>query len=192
MPTNGTNHSCHLTKRDVTHHAEQTPHDLSITWLTSRRLRDNLQQLLELVPRRRPLVKAAMRYRRLVGVQRGEHGSHREVAHRVSRRRVHAVIVVKEARHPPAEHLQDVTQRVRDESVRAHHACQGRIEGLVDERVGLSAGGEDGDSPHAGVAGDGSYHVVADRSEERIWGEDIDGDVRSGFPCRDFWTTWSE
>lgn len=102
-------------------------------------------------------------------VQGSEDGSQREVAHGVAAGRADPVVVVQQACHLPAEHVQDVTQGLANKSVGAHHPRQGWVrKWLVAERIRLGAGRQYGDAPLSGVARHRGNDIVAHGTQESI------------------------
>lgn len=126
-----------------------------------------LQQLTIFLRAGGVLVKAAVCWRL---IERGEDGPQREVTHGVATRRADPVVVVQQACHLPAEHVQNVTQRLAHQPVGAHHPCQSRVrQRFVAECVRLGTGRQDGDAPLTGVARHGSNDIVAHGTQECIW-----------------------
>lgn len=100
--------------------------------------------------------------------QRCEHGAKCEVTLGIAFGRTDAVVVVQQAGHRPAEHMEDVPQRFAHQPVRAHHAGQRLVLGLEKEVVRLSAGRQYWNAPDAGVPRNRSDDVIANRTQEQI------------------------
>lgn len=127
---------------------------------------NELQQLTVFLRAGGVLVKAAVCWRLIEGC---EDGPQREVTHGVAAWRAHPVVVVQQACHLPAEHVQYVTQSLTHKPVGAHHPGQCREQRFVEECIRLGTGCQNGDAPLTGVARHRSNDILAHGTQECIW-----------------------
>lgn len=103
-------------------------------------------------------------------IERCEDGPQRKVTHGVATGRVCLVIVVQQACHLPAEHVQYVSQSLAHHPVGAHHPGQSLVgHWFMAECIRLGTSCQDGDAPLTGVAGHRSNDILAHGTQECIW-----------------------